>query len=132
MVQESPTTSRRWATEQVMSANDVLSPRDIDLPLKGLVWADGEQTKLSYYTPHSLAARHHLDPALARRLAGIDQLTDALVAQLPATGRRDNHDRGPTCTVAGAPLAKRARASELSRRCFPTLTVSGESALMAG
>jgi uncharacterized protein (DUF302 family) len=69
-----------------MSANDVLSPRDIDLPLKVLVWADGEQTKLSYCTPHSLAARHHLYPALARRLAGIDELTDVLVAQLARNG----------------------------------------------
>jgi uncharacterized protein (DUF302 family) len=52
----------------------------LDLPLKVLVWADGEQTKVSYYVPGSLAARHHLDAGLAGNLAGIDPLTDALVA----------------------------------------------------
>jgi hypothetical protein len=58
----------------------------LDLPLKVLVWGDGQQTKPSYYTPHSLAGRHHLDPALAGHLASIDALTDALVAQLARTG----------------------------------------------
>jgi uncharacterized protein (DUF302 family) len=52
----------------------------LDLPLKVLVWADGEQTKVSYYSPAALAARHHLPADLAARLAGIDPLTDALVA----------------------------------------------------
>ena len=41
-------------------------------------------------TPHSLAARHHLYPALARRLAGIDEPTDVLVAQLARTGANDS------------------------------------------
>lgn len=52
----------------------------LDLPLKVLVWADGEQAKVSYYSPGALAARHHLPADLAARLAGIDPLTDALVA----------------------------------------------------
>jgi uncharacterized protein (DUF302 family) len=52
----------------------------LDLPLKVLVWADGEQAKVSYYSPAALAARHHLPADLAARLAGIDPLTDALVA----------------------------------------------------
>ncbi len=52
----------------------------LDLPLKVLVWADDGQTKVSYYAPITLAARHHLSADLAARLAGIDPLTDALVA----------------------------------------------------
>ena len=32
----------------------------LDLPLKVLVWDDGGQTKVSYYSPAALAARHHL------------------------------------------------------------------------
>jgi uncharacterized protein (DUF302 family) len=52
----------------------------LDLPLKVLVWADDDQTKVSYYAPASLAARHHLDASLAANLAGINALTDALVA----------------------------------------------------
>jgi uncharacterized protein (DUF302 family) len=52
----------------------------LDLPLKVLVWDDGGQTKVSYYSPAALAARHHLDAELAANLAGINALTDALVA----------------------------------------------------
>jgi uncharacterized protein (DUF302 family) len=52
----------------------------LDLPLKVLVWADEGQTKVSYYAPAALAARHHLGPDLAGNLAGINALTDALVA----------------------------------------------------
>jgi uncharacterized protein (DUF302 family) len=52
----------------------------LDLPLKVLVWADGDQTKVSYYEPGALAARHHVSPDLAGNLAGINALTDALVA----------------------------------------------------
>jgi uncharacterized protein (DUF302 family) len=51
----------------------------LDLPLKVLVWADGEQTKVSYTAPSALATRYGLDDALAARLAGIDALTDAVV-----------------------------------------------------
>jgi uncharacterized protein (DUF302 family) len=52
----------------------------LDLPLKILVWADGTETKVSYVSPVALAARYHLTPELARNLAGVDGLTDALVA----------------------------------------------------
>ncbi len=51
----------------------------LDLPLKVLVWADGEQTKVCYTAPAELAARYALSEELAGRLAGIDALTDALV-----------------------------------------------------
>ena len=52
----------------------------LDLPLKVLIWADGGQTKVSYYAPAALAASHHLTADLAASLAGINALTDALVA----------------------------------------------------
>jgi uncharacterized protein (DUF302 family) len=51
----------------------------LDLPLKVLVWADGDQTKVSYTAPKELAARYGLSDELAGRLAGIDALTDAVV-----------------------------------------------------
>jgi len=52
----------------------------LDLPLKILIWADGSRTNVTYYTPAALAARHGLSAELAAKLAGIDPLTDALVA----------------------------------------------------
>ncbi len=52
----------------------------LDLPLKVLLWDDEGQTKVSYYAPAAVAARHHLGPDLAGNLAGINALTDALVA----------------------------------------------------
>jgi uncharacterized protein (DUF302 family) len=52
----------------------------LDLPLKVLVWADAGQTTVTYYAPGPLAERHHLSTDLAHNLAGIDPLTDALVA----------------------------------------------------
>ena len=52
----------------------------LDLPLKVLIWADGGQTKVTYYGPAALAARYDLSPELAARLAAIDPLTDALTA----------------------------------------------------
>ena len=52
----------------------------LDLPLKVLVWDDDGQTKVSYYSPAGLAARHHLGAGLAGNLAAVDVLTDALVA----------------------------------------------------
>jgi uncharacterized protein (DUF302 family) len=52
----------------------------VDLPLKVMCWSDGRQTNVSYEAPQSLAARHQLTADLAARLAGIDGLTDALVA----------------------------------------------------
>ena len=51
----------------------------LDLPLKVLVWDDAGQAKVSYYAPATLAARHHLGPDLAAKLAVVDPLTDALV-----------------------------------------------------
>lgn len=51
----------------------------LDLPLKILVWADREQTRVSYLSPAALAGRYDLDAELAQKLAGIDPLTDALV-----------------------------------------------------
>jgi uncharacterized protein (DUF302 family) len=59
----------------------------LDLPLKVLVWADQDQaqtqTKVSYYAPAALAARHDLSQTLAANLAGINALTDRLVAPSP-------------------------------------------------
>jgi uncharacterized protein (DUF302 family) len=52
----------------------------LDLPLKVLVWADGSRTNVTYYSPAAIAARYGLSDELAARLAGIDPLTDALVA----------------------------------------------------
>ncbi|HEY5246762.1 MAG TPA: DUF302 domain-containing protein [Acidimicrobiales bacterium] len=51
----------------------------LDLPLKVLVWADGDQTQVSYVSPTALGARYDLSPDLVANLAGIDPLTDALV-----------------------------------------------------
>jgi uncharacterized protein (DUF302 family) len=61
----------------VMAASPLAA---LDLPLKVLVWADGQQAKVSYIAPSTLAARYHLGADLAGNLAGIDALTDALVA----------------------------------------------------
>ena len=51
----------------------------LDLPLKVLVWADGDQTKVTYTSPAALAARYDLTDDLAARLAGIVPITDAAV-----------------------------------------------------
>ena len=61
----------------VMAASPMAA---LDLPLKVLVWDDAGQTKVSYYSPAELAARHRLGPDLAGNLAAIDPLTDALVS----------------------------------------------------
>jgi uncharacterized protein (DUF302 family) len=52
----------------------------IDLPLKILVWGDGQQTKVSYLSPAAFAARHHLDSDLARNVEGVDHLAEALLS----------------------------------------------------
>jgi uncharacterized protein (DUF302 family) len=52
----------------------------LDLPLKILIWADGSRTNVTYYSPEAIAARHGLSAELAAKLAGIDPLTDALIA----------------------------------------------------
>jgi uncharacterized protein (DUF302 family) len=51
----------------------------LDLPLKVLVWADQDQTKVSYTAPSEVAARYGLSDELAARLAGIDAVTDAVI-----------------------------------------------------
>jgi uncharacterized protein (DUF302 family) len=61
----------------VMAASPLAA---LDLPLRVLVWDDAGQTKVSYYAPAELAARHGLAPGLEKNLAAIDALTDALVA----------------------------------------------------
>jgi uncharacterized protein (DUF302 family) len=61
----------------VMAASPLAA---LDLPLKVLVWDDDGQTKVSYYSPDALAARHHLGADLAGNLAAINALTDALTA----------------------------------------------------
>jgi uncharacterized protein (DUF302 family) len=53
----------------------------LDLPLKVLIWDDGGQTRVCYWSPSELARRYGLSDELARRLVGIDAVTDALVAQ---------------------------------------------------
>lgn len=52
----------------------------LDLPLKVLVWADEDHTNVTYTAPAELARRYRLSPHLAARLAGIEVLTDAVVA----------------------------------------------------
>ena len=52
----------------------------LDLPLKVLVWADGDRSNVSYVAPEALSARYSLEDALAANLAGIEPLTDALVS----------------------------------------------------
>ena len=52
----------------------------LDLPLKVVVWADGPETRISYYSPAAIAVRHGLGAELQKNLAGIDVLTDALVS----------------------------------------------------
>jgi uncharacterized protein (DUF302 family) len=52
----------------------------LDLPLKVLVWADGEQTRLAYAAPEALAARYGFSEELAGNLAGIHAITDAAIA----------------------------------------------------
>lgn len=52
----------------------------LDLPLKVLVWDDRSTTKISYTAPAALAGRYRLGQPLADRLAGIDALTDAVIA----------------------------------------------------
>jgi uncharacterized protein (DUF302 family) len=61
----------------VMAASPLAA---LDLPLKVLIWADGDQAKVSYYSPAAVAASHHLTADLPAGLSGINALTDALVA----------------------------------------------------
>jgi len=52
----------------------------LDLPLKVLVWDDEGAIRIGYTDPEALAGRYHLSQELAGRLAGINDLTDLLVA----------------------------------------------------
>ncbi|MGA2929604.1 MAG: DUF302 domain-containing protein [Solirubrobacteraceae bacterium] len=51
----------------------------LDLPLKVLVFADSDETKLCYTAPEELAARYGLTEELPARLAGINAITDAVI-----------------------------------------------------
>lgn len=53
----------------------------LDLPLRVLIWADGDRTSVTYYSPAAIAERYGLSTELAAKLAGIDALTDALVTE---------------------------------------------------
>lgn len=55
----------------------------LDLPLKVLIWSDGEETMVSYTDPAFLAARHHLSPELAANLSGFVALADSLTTEWP-------------------------------------------------
>jgi uncharacterized protein (DUF302 family) len=61
----------------VMAASPLAA---LDLPLRVLVWADGPQANISYLSPAAFAARYNLPSDLASNVAGIDLLTDALIA----------------------------------------------------
>ena len=52
----------------------------LDLPLKVLVWNDGEHAQINYLEPAELANRYGLNDELAGRLAAIDTITDAATA----------------------------------------------------
>jgi uncharacterized protein (DUF302 family) len=52
----------------------------LDLPLKVLVWAADDGTRVDYLAPSELAARYDLPANLAGRLAAIDGLVDAALA----------------------------------------------------
>lgn len=51
----------------------------LDLPLRVLVWAEHDQTRISYVDPLALASRYQLSDELAARLIGINAITDALI-----------------------------------------------------
>ncbi|HTU37197.1 MAG TPA: DUF302 domain-containing protein [Acidimicrobiales bacterium] len=53
----------------------------LDLPLKVLIWADGDRgTQVSYTAPAALAARYGLTPEQEAVFEGINKLTDVLVS----------------------------------------------------
>jgi uncharacterized protein (DUF302 family) len=52
----------------------------LDLPLKALVWDDGGETRLSYWSAETLGARYGFSEELAAGLEGIGPLTDAAAA----------------------------------------------------
>lgn len=53
----------------------------LDLPLKLLVWEDGDGAVwVSYNSPAYLAERHHLGADLRARVESIDAISDAVIA----------------------------------------------------
>lgn len=52
----------------------------LDLPLKILVWADADHTNVSYVMPVEIGRRYELSTDVWMKLAGIEPLTDALIA----------------------------------------------------
>jgi uncharacterized protein (DUF302 family) len=51
----------------------------LDLPLKVAVWADDDQTKISYVSPTALAARYSISDEQSSRLGAIDLITDVVI-----------------------------------------------------
>jgi len=51
----------------------------LDVPLRVMIWAQSGQTRVSYYPPAAIAARHRLSTGQAQRLNAIDGLTDAVI-----------------------------------------------------
>jgi uncharacterized protein (DUF302 family) len=60
-----------------MSASPTLA---LELPLKILIWQDGDAVRVSYTSPAYLAARYGLAPELAAPLAGVEALAEAVVS----------------------------------------------------
>jgi uncharacterized protein (DUF302 family) len=51
----------------------------LDLPLRVVVWEDGDRTLLSYPAPEAVARRYGLDGDLAAIVAAIDAVTRAVI-----------------------------------------------------
>jgi uncharacterized protein (DUF302 family) len=69
----------------------------LDPPLKALIWDDNGQTRVSHDSPDAVAARREIPADLVGNLAGINAITDALVAtasRLPVGGVRRRHGLG--------------------------------------
>jgi uncharacterized protein (DUF302 family) len=52
----------------------------LELPLKILIWQDGETVQVSYTSPAYLAERYGLAAALAAPLAGVEAIAEAVVS----------------------------------------------------
>jgi uncharacterized protein (DUF302 family) len=52
----------------------------LDLPLKVLVWSDGDGTKLGYGATVESECRYGVDAVLSDRLTGIEALTDDVIS----------------------------------------------------
>jgi uncharacterized protein (DUF302 family) len=53
----------------------------LDLPLKVLIWSDGEQTRLAYLDPRAFELRYGISREHGAPLTVIDEIADAVVAQ---------------------------------------------------